>query len=70
MDCKVGFIGFGLIAGSIAHSLKESGSNYTIIATSRRLEPVYEAKKDGVVDEVLDSVDNRLSDCDVIPMND
>ena len=56
MDCKVGFIGFGLIAGSIAHSLKESGSNYTIIATSRRLGPVYEAKKDGVVDEVLDSV--------------
>ena len=77
MDCKVGFIGFGLIAGSIAHSLKESGSNYTIIATSRRLGPVYEAKKDGVVDEVLDSVDNRLSDCDfiilctpVITMND
>ena len=77
MDCKVGFIGFGLIAGSIAHSLKESGSNYTIIATSRRLEPVYEAKKDGVVDEVLDSIDNRLSDCDfiilctpVITMND
>ena len=24
------------------------------------------AKKDGVVDEVLDSVDNRLSDCDFI----
>lgn len=77
MDCKVGFIGFGLIAGSIAHALKESGNNYTIIATSRRLEPIYAAQKDGVVDEVLDSVDNRLSDCDfiilctpVITMND
>ena len=30
MDCKVGFIGFGLIAGSIAHALKESGNNYNI----------------------------------------
>ena len=77
MDCKVGFIGFGLIAGSIAHALKESGNNYNIAATSRRLEPVYEAKKDGVVDDVLDCVDNRLADCDfiilctpVITMND
>ncbi len=48
MDCKVGFIGFGLIAGSIAHALKESGNNYNIAATSRRLEPVYEAKKTGL----------------------
>ena len=77
MDCKVGFIGFGLIAGSIAHALKESGNNYNIAATSRRLEPVYEAKKDGVVDDVLDCVDNILADCDfiilctpVITMND
>ena len=77
MDCKVGFIGFGLIAGSIAHALKESDNNYNIAATSRRLEPVYEAKKDGVVDDVLDCVDNRLADCDfiilctpVITMND
>ena len=75
MDCKVGFIGFGLIAGSIAHALKESGNNYNIAATSRRLEPVYEAKKDGVVDDVLDCVDNRLADfiilcTPVITMND
>ena len=77
MDCKVGFIGFGLIAGSIAHALKESDNNYNIAATSRRLEPVYEAKKDGVVDDVLDCVDNTLADCDfiilctpVITMND
>ena len=46
MDCKVGFIGFGLIAGSIAHALRESGNNYNIIATSRRLEPVYKAQED------------------------
>ena len=45
MDYKVGFIGFGLIAGSIAHALRESGNNYNIIATSRRLEPVYKAKE-------------------------
>ena len=77
MDCKVGFIGFGLIAGSIAHALRESGNNYNIIATSRRLEPVYKAKEDGVVDDVLDCVDDRFANCDfiilctpVITMND
>ena len=77
MDCKVGFIGFGLIAGSIAHALKESGNNYYIIATSRRLEPIYKAKEDGVVDDVLDCVDDRFASCDfiilctpVITMND
>ena len=66
MDCKVGFIGFGLIAGSIAHALRESGNNYNIIATSRRLEPVYKAKEDGVVDDVLDCVDDRFANCDFI----
>ena len=53
-DVKVGFIGFGLIAGSIAHALKETKKPYTIIATSRRIEPILKAKEDGVV--VLEKV--------------
>ena len=35
MSTNVGFIGFGLIAGALAHALKESGKDYHIIATSR-----------------------------------
>ena len=30
MKTKVGFIGFGLIAGALAHALKESGRDYHI----------------------------------------
>ena len=50
MKTKVGFIGFGLIAGSLAHALKESGRDYHITATSRHLEPVIAAVADGIVD--------------------
>ena len=28
MKTKVGFIGFGLIAGALAHALKESGRDF------------------------------------------
>jgi prephenate dehydrogenase len=31
-DFKIGFIGFGLIGGSIARALKKINSNYTLIA--------------------------------------
>lgn len=63
---KVGFIGFGLIAGSIAHALKESDNNYYIIASSRRIEPVLKAVSDGIVDEAFECVDSHFSDCDFI----
>ena len=46
MKTNVGFIGFGLIAGSLAHALKESGRDYHITATSRHLEPVIAAVAD------------------------
>ena len=50
MKTKVGFIGFGLIAGALAHALKESGRDYHITATSRHLEPVKAAVADGIVE--------------------
>ncbi|MGN0321211.1 MAG: prephenate dehydrogenase [Lachnospira sp.] len=66
MSTNVGFIGFGLIAGALAHALKESGKNYHIIATSRHLEPVNMAVTDGIVDEAASGVDNTFAKCDII----
>lgn len=66
MKTNVGFIGFGLIAGALAHALKESGKDYHIIATSRHLTPVNEAVSDGIVDIAAPSVDNTFADCDII----
>ena len=66
MKTKVGFIGFGLIAGSLAHALKESGRDYHITATSRHLEPVKAAVADGIVDVAAPAVDETFAQCDII----
>ena len=63
---NIGFVGFGLIGGSIARKLKKVHPDYTITVTSRSKAPLYQAKDDGVVDVVADSVDDNFSDCDYI----
>ena len=62
----IGFIGFGLIGGSIAKGLKKVHPEYRIIATSRSKAPLYEAQKHGVVDVVAPEVDNSFKNCDYI----
>ena len=62
----IGFIGFGLIGGSIAKGLKKVHPEYRIIVTSRSKTPLYEAQKQGVVDVVAPEVDNSFKDCDYI----
>ena len=62
----IGFIGFGLIGGSIAKSLKKVHPEYRTIVTSRSKAPLYEAQKQGVVDIVATEVDNSFKNCDYI----
>jgi prephenate dehydrogenase len=62
----IGFIGFGLIGGSIAKSLKQSHPDLKVTVTSRTLAPIYEAQNDGVVDFVAKETDSSFSDCDII----
>ena len=52
MNIKVGFIGFGLIGGSIARALKKSDSSIYMMVYSRSINPLMQAKKDGVIDEI------------------
>ena len=63
---QIGFIGFGLIGGSIAKALRAYRPQCHMIATSRSLSPLYQAQKDGVLDKVTDCVNEQFSGCDII----
>jgi len=60
-----GFIGLGLIGGSIAKALRLSFPECSIIAYDRDPATLALAKED-VVDEVYDTVDDAFSTCDII----
>ena len=61
-----GFIGLGLIGGSIARALKEKVQNVTIVAYDINTESLKAAADDGVADIVCDCIDNRFSACDYL----
>lgn len=61
-----GFIGLGLIGGSIAKALKEHHTQITIYAYDTNPETLALAKEDGVADEVSERIDGHFSACDVI----
>lgn len=63
---NVGFIGLGLIGGSIAKALKKSGSPFYITAYNRSPGPLDEAVSDGVVDRAAYEIDGAFYDCDII----
>lgn len=63
---KIGFIGLGLIGGSIAKKIKLNHPDCEIIATARRQETVTEAYEMGLIsNDVLLSL-SAFSDCDLI----
>lgn len=62
----IGFVGFGLIGGSIAKAIKAVHPEYKIIVTSRSLAPVQAAREDGIADVITDRIDNSFSTCDFI----
>ena len=66
MESTVGFIGLGLIGGSIAKALKKTNPDVTIMACDRDKESLEQARQDGVVNIVLNSCDDRLRMCDLI----
>lgn len=65
-ESTIGFIGLGLIGGSIARGLKRADKNITIMAYMRTREKLEQAKQDGVIDMILDGIDQSLSQCDMI----
>lgn len=62
----IGFIGLGLIGGSIARRLKRFSPELKIMAYMRTRSKLEQAKNDGVVDVILDGIGEELRECDVI----
>ena len=61
-----GFIGLGLIGGSMARALKSKDPSIRIISYTPHPETSLKAKEDGIVDEACDAIDERFSDLDYI----
>lgn len=65
-ELTCGFIGLGLIGGSIARALKEYNENIKIIACDINTDSLKQAQKDRVADVITDSIDDHFSTCDYI----
>lgn len=63
---KIGFIGLGLIGGSIAKSVKQHSPNIEMIATSGHAETIHVAHADGVISNDDLPELSAFSDCDLI----
>ena len=61
-----GFAGLGLIGGSIAKALKENLSDIRIIAYDVNKQALYTAKKEQMIDDICESLDERFRQCDYI----
>lgn len=61
-----GFIGLGLIGGSIARAIKESRPDIRIIAFDTDKKTLLLAQEEGIADMTADSVDSTFSECDYI----
>lgn len=64
---ELGFIGFGLIGGSIARSLRKKNLDITVSVYTRRQNPDLEqGLAEGIIDKLLYAIDGQLSGCDMI----
>lgn len=62
----IGFIGFGLIGGSIARAVKNASPECRITVTSRSAAPLQKAVNDGIINQISPSIDSSFSQCDFI----
>ena len=65
-DSTFGFIGFGLIGGSIAKGIRRSCPDAKILAYMRTRSKLEQAHQDGIVDVILDGVGAEFLECDII----
>ena len=65
-DKTIGFIGLGLIGGSIAKALRRVHPEYRLIAYNRSRSSLVEAMSDGTINQATDVIDASFSECDFI----
>lgn len=63
---KIGFIGLGLIGGSIAKAIRKFHPDYILYAYAPSASTLDMAIKDGIINEGLSQFDERLIECDYI----
>ena len=64
---ELGFVGFELIGGSIARSLKKQNEDVSVHVYSRRKNPALdEGMAEGIIDSIWYEIDERFSTCDII----
>ena len=62
----IGFIGLGLIGGSIAKALRAAHPEDTFIAYNRSKASLIEAMADGTINQATDAIGPGFSECDII----
>lgn len=63
---QIGFVGLGLIGGSLAKGIKGQHLAKSIVAYNRDQKVLEEAVSEGVVDIAATSIDHHFSQCDLI----
>lgn len=63
----IGFLGLGLIGGSIARSIRKSFPSCRITVYSRRKnKDLIQGKEDGIISEIYYDIDSHFSECNII----
>lgn len=65
-DVTIGFIGLGLIGGSIAKGFRRLHPEFTLIAYNRSELALKQAYEDGTIQKTTNQIDDSFSDCDII----
>ena len=63
---KIGFIGLGLIGGSIAKAIRQYYPNYEIVAFDKNKETLALATQESVIDVACTHIDDNFKNCDYI----
>lgn len=62
----IGFIGLGLIGGSIAKGIRRSNPDIRLIAYDRNTTTLQQALDENIVDEIYSEIDSHMSKCNII----
>lgn len=63
---KIGFIGLGLIGGSVAKAIRKYYPDYEIIAFDKNRETLALAVQDGIIQTACSSIDDNFRECSYI----
>ncbi len=66
MSLHIGFIGLGLIGGSIARALRAKVDDLYITAYDINKDSLSAAFSEGIADAIVDKIDERLNDCNLL----